>query len=296
MKLAAFSVDGKRSYGIVCDWVGGEAGVIDAGARLAPRLPDLYSVLAAGELETLRALASEKPDYALSQVRFLKPLGKSGSPGKIICIGVNYPDRNAEYKDGSDAPKFPSLFIRFPDSFVAHGEALVRPPESVQLDYEGEIALVIGPAGRRLDQANAMRHVAAYTICNEGSIRDWIRHGKFNVTQGKNFEQSGSIGPWLTTSDEIPEGPLRIVTRVNGEVRQDDTTDRMIFSMPLLISYVSTFCTLQPGDILVTGTPTGAGARMDPPRFLVPGDTVEIEVAGIGTLRNGVIDEEERPG
>jgi 2-keto-4-pentenoate hydratase/2-oxohepta-3-ene-1,7-dioic acid hydratase in catechol pathway len=286
MKLATFSVGSKCTYGVI-----GEQGVVDAGARLAPRLPDLDSVLAAGELGSLRAIAAEKADYALGEVRLWKPLIH---PGKIICVGVNYPDRNAEYKDGSEVPKFPSLFIRFPDSLVAHDEALVRPLESDQLDYEGEIALVIGTAGRRIDQADAMSHVAAYTICDEGSIRDWVRHGKFNVTQGKNFEQSGAIGPWLTTSDEIPEGPLRIVTRVNGEVRQDDTTDRMMFSMPLLISYVSTFCTLRPGDILVTGTPTGAGARMDPPRYLVPGDTVEVEVPGIGTLRNGVRDEIEQ--
>jgi len=285
MKLATFSIGDKRSYGIIT-----EEGVVDAGNRMGDRYPSLDAVFAAGALESLRTLETEKPDYAFSEVRLLKPLHK---PGKLFCIGVNYPERNAEYKDGSDAPKWPSLFVRFPDSFVAHGEPLVRPPESVQLDYEGEIALVIGKAGRRIKEADAMSHVAAYTLCNEGSIRDWIRHGKFNVTQGKNFEKSGALGPWLVTSDEVPAGPLRIITRVNGQVRQDDTTDHMIFSMAYIVSYVSRFCTLQPGDVLVTGTPTGAGARMDPPRYLVPGDTVEIEVPGIGLLRNGVVDEEE---
>jgi len=222
-------------------------------------------------------------------VRLLKPIGR---PGKILCVGVNYADRNAEYKDSSDQPKYPSLFVRFPDSLVAHEEPIVRPPESKQLDYEGEIALVIGRAGRRINEADAMVHVAGYTICNEGTIRDWLRHGKFNVTPGKNFEHSGALGPWIVTGDELAPGPMRIITRVNGEVRQDDTTDHMLFSMPALLSYISRFCTLQPGDVVVTGTPTGAGARFDPPKYLVPGDVVEIEVPGIGTLRNPVIDEQ----
>jgi 2-keto-4-pentenoate hydratase/2-oxohepta-3-ene-1,7-dioic acid hydratase in catechol pathway len=288
MKLATFSVGERHSYGIV-----GERGVLDAGARLGASLPDLQSVLAAGAIDALRALASENEDYALSDVRLLKPIV---NPGKIFCVGVNYAGRNAEYKDGSALPKFPSLFIRFPDSLVAHDEPLVRPPESCQLDYEGEIAMVIGRPGRRISETDAMQHVAGYTICNEGAIRDWIRHGKFNVTQGKNFERSGSLGPWLTTCDEVAGGPLRVITRVNGEVRQDDTTDHMMFPMPFLISYVSRFCTLQPGDIIVTGTPTGAGVHFDPPRYLVPGDTVEVEVPGIGTLRNRVIDEEGTRG
>jgi 5-carboxymethyl-2-hydroxymuconate isomerase len=284
MKLASFSVGEKSSYGIVRG-----KGVVDAGARLGARLPDLRSVLAAGAIDTVRALASENEDYALSEVRLLKPIV---NPGKIFCVGVNYAGRNAEYKDGSALPKFPSLFIRLPDSLVAHDEPLVRPLESRQLDYEGEIAMVIGHAGRRIAEADAMQHIAGYTICNEGAIRDWIRHGKFNVTQGKNFERSGSLGPWLATCDEVAGGPLRVITRVNGEVRQDDTTDHMMFPMPFLIAYVSRFCTLQPGDIIVTGTPTGAGVHFDPPRYLVPGDTIEIEISGIGTLRNGVIDEE----
>jgi 2-keto-4-pentenoate hydratase/2-oxohepta-3-ene-1,7-dioic acid hydratase in catechol pathway len=285
MKLAAFSIGNRLTYGIL-----GNEGVVDAGARLGTLYATLDDVFAVGALDRVRTLASKQPDYSLSEIRLLKPLAH---PGKLFCVGVNYPERNAEYKDGSEAPKYPSLFVRFPDSFVAHEEPLVRPPESDQLDYEGEIALVIGRAGRRIMEDEAMQHVAAYTLCNEGSIRDWIRHGKFNVTPGKNFERSGSLGPWLVTADEIPEGPLHIITRVNGQVRQNDTTDHMIFSMPYLISYVSHFCTLQPGDVLVTGTPAGAGARLSPPRYLAPGDIVEIEVPGIGTLRNGVIDEAE---
>ena len=244
---------------------------------------------AAGAMGRLAELASHaSPDLDLDRVEIRKPLLR---PGKIICVGVNYPDRNAEYKDGSDAPVYPSLFVRFPASFVAHGETLLRPLESAQLDYEGEIAMIIGERGRRIEVGEAMSHVAGYTLCNEGTVRDWVRHGKFNVTQGKNFEASGSLGPVMVTADEVEGKVLRIVTRVNGEVRQDDTTDRMIFKMPTLISYISRFCTLEPGDIIVSGTPTGAGARFDPPRFLKAGDLVSVEVEGIGTLENEVADE-----
>jgi 2-keto-4-pentenoate hydratase/2-oxohepta-3-ene-1,7-dioic acid hydratase in catechol pathway len=285
MRLVTFAAEGGTSYGIVQG-----AGVIDAGKRLSPALPDLEAVLAAGALGRLAELAAKaSPDLDLASLKIRKPLLH---PGKIICVGVNYPDRNAEYKDGSDAPLYPSLFIRFPASLVAHGEPLVRPLESAQLDYEGEIALIIGKRGRRIEVGEAMHHVAAYTLCNEGTIRDWVRHGKFNVTPGKNFEASGSLGPFMVTADEVEGRNLRILTSVNGEVRQDDTIDRMIFKMPTLISYISRFCTLEPGDIIVSGTPTGAGARFDPPRFLKAGDRVTVEVEGIGKLENIV--EEER--
>ncbi|RWC08691.1 fumarylacetoacetate hydrolase family protein, partial [Mesorhizobium sp.] len=215
------------------------------------------------------------------------------APEKIICVGVNYPDRNEEYKDGPAAPSNPSLFIRFPRSFVGHGAPLVRPPESPQLDYEGEIVIVIGKAGRRIAEADALGHIAALSLCNEGTIRDWVRHAKFNVTQGKNFDRTGSIGPWLVPfTDEAQIADISLVTRVNGEVRQQDRTSRMIFSFRKIINYVSTFTTLVPGDVIVTGTPTGAGARVDPPIWLKPGDVIEVEADGIGLLSNGVIDEE----
>jgi 5-carboxymethyl-2-hydroxymuconate isomerase len=221
-------------------------------------------------------------------VTLLKPIAR---PGKIVCVGINYSGRSAEYKDAAEPPPYPSLFLRIPESFVAHGQPLVRPPESLQFDYEGEVAVVIGLPGRRIAPKDAMRHVAGYTVCNEGTVRDWCRHGKFNVTAGKNFAHSGAIGPFFVTSDEVGSGPLRITTRVNGEVRQDETTDRMVFSIPVLISYISTFCTLEPADIIVTGTPTGAGVRFDPPRYLKAGDRVEVDVAGVGRLLNEVIDE-----
>lgn len=287
MKLATFEVNGRPSYGIIT-----EKGAVDAGARLGSQFPDLRSVIAASQIDRLKDFASQSADLPLAAIRWLKPLP---NPGKILCVGVNYPERAGEYKDNAEAPKYPSIFVRFPASLVAHETPILRPPESNQLDYEGEVALIMGRRARRVSEDEALSHVAGYTICNEGTIRDWLRHGKFNVTPGKNFEGTGSLGPWMVTADEIgPEidkDPLRIITRVNGEVRQNDTTDRMIFSMPFLISYISRFCTLEPGDIIVTGTPAGAGARLDPPRYLVPADIVEVEVSRIGTLRNRVIDE-----
>ncbi|MCP4820711.1 MAG: fumarylacetoacetate hydrolase family protein, partial [Shimia sp.] len=211
---------------------------------------------------------------------------------RILCVGVNFPDRNAEYKDGSEQPKFMSLFPRFASGFTGHNRPLIRPPESEQLDYEGEVAIVIGKGGRRITQDDAYSHIAALTLCNEGTIRDWVRHAKFNVTQGKNWDRSGAIGPWLvpfTNAAQLDDA--RIITRVNGDVRQDDVLARMMHPIRREIEYISTFMTLEPGDIIVTGTPTGSGARLDPPQFLKPGDVVEIEVNGIGTLRNTIEDE-----
>jgi 2-keto-4-pentenoate hydratase/2-oxohepta-3-ene-1,7-dioic acid hydratase in catechol pathway len=213
-------------------------------------------------------------------------------PEKIICVGVNFPDRNAEYKDGQEAPPNMSLFPRFARSFTGHGQPLMRPPESPQLDYEGEIAVVIGTGGRRIPEDRALDHIAALTLCNEGTIRDWVRHAKFNVTQGKNWDRSGSIGPYLvpyTHPAQITD--IALETRVNGQLRQQDRTGRMLFPVARQIAYISTFTTLVPGDIIITGTPTGAGARFDPPIWLQPGDEVAITAEGLGTLVNGVADE-----
>jgi 2-keto-4-pentenoate hydratase/2-oxohepta-3-ene-1,7-dioic acid hydratase in catechol pathway len=213
-------------------------------------------------------------------------------PGRIFCIGVNYGNRNAEYKDGSDAPKNPSIFMRGPLSFVPHGRPVVIPPESEQLDYEGEIVLVMGRPGRRINRQKAMDHVAGLTIMNEGTIRDWVRHAKFNVTQGKNFDRSGSIGPWIETDlTGLDIDDMQIETRINGELRQSDSTATMAFPFSRIIEYVSTFTTLQAGDLIATGTPTGAGARFDPPIWLREGDEIEVVVEGVGSLHNGVIKE-----
>jgi|SRR6185312_13640688 len=284
-RIATYSAAGKTAYGYVTD-----GGVVDLSSRFGKDYPTLREAVAAGALAKLAEDGAKRsPDHPLDAITWQPPIP---APEKIICIGVNYPDRNAEYKDGSDAPKYPSMFMRTPRSFVGHNAPLVRPRASQQLDYEGEVTLVIGKAGRHIKQSDALGHIAALTLCNEGTIRDWVRHAKFNVTQGKNFDSTGSLGPWIvpyTSESQIAD--IRLTTRVNGETRQDDRTSRLIFGIPYLLNYISTFTTLVPGDIIVTGTPTGAGARFDPPRYLKPGDIVEVEADGIGVLRNPVADE-----
>lgn len=284
-RLATYSLKGEVSYGAVL-----EGGIVDLSARYARDYPTLREVIAAGKLVSFaEEAAGRKPDHALADITWLPPVP---APEKIICIGVNYPDRNAEYKDGQEAPKYPSMFMRSPRSFVGHDTPLVRPRASAQLDYEGEIVLVIGKPGRHIPESSALDHIAALTLCNEGSVRDWLRHAKFNVTQGKNFDSSGSLGPWLVPfTKESQIADIRLTTHVNGELRQNDRTSRLMFPFRYLLNYISTFATLVPGDIIVTGTPTGAGARFDPPRYLKPGDVIEVEAEGIGRLRNGVVDE-----
>ncbi|GAB4361518.1 MAG: fumarylacetoacetate hydrolase family protein [Oricola sp.] len=283
-RIATFSAGGETFYGVVAD------GGIVALSPDFPQWPTLREVIAAGALETLVRAAKGRPvTHPEGSFSYEIPVP---APEKIICVGVNYPDRNEEYRDGQEAPANMSLFVRFPRSFTGHERPLIRPEVSDKLDYEGEIAVVIGRGGRHIPDAAALDHVAALTLCNEGTLRDWVRHAKFNVTQGKNFDSSGAMGPWLVPfRDPSQILDVRLTTRVNGEVRQDDRTGRMIFPVARQIAYISTFTTLVPGDIIVTGTPTGAGARLDPPVFLVPGDVVEVEAEGIGVLRNGVADE-----
>ncbi|HWU60979.1 MAG TPA: fumarylacetoacetate hydrolase family protein [Ensifer sp.] len=284
-RFASFSNSGRQGYGLIRD-----DGVVDLSLRFKTKYPTLREVIAAGALERLLEKGATAPiDYPLEGVTLGIPIP---SPEKIICVGVNFPDRNEEYKDGQAAPSNPSLFIRFPRSFTGHDQPLIRPPESHQLDYEGEIVIVIGREGRRIPESEALSHIAALSLCNEGTLRDWVRHAKFNVTQGKNFDASGSMGPWIVPySDESQLADIKLETRVNGEVRQSDRTSRMIFSFRKIISYISTFTTLVPGDVIVCGTPTGAGARFDPPIWLKPGDVVEVEADGIGLLRNSIADE-----
>ncbi len=287
MKIISFARAGRASFGLLEN-----LGVIDVGARLGGAYDGLHDLLRrAGGEETkalLAAHAGAAADCALNEVTLEKPLADWG---KCFCVGVNYPERNAEYRDGSAAPKYPSLFVRFPESFVGPEAALVRPPESCELDYEGEVAMVVGKAGRRIGADRWSEYVFGWTIGNEGTIRDWVRHGKFNVTPGKNWARSGSLGPWIVPIDEAGAGPFEIVTRVNGEERQRDSTARMMFPFARLVEYVSSFCTLQPGDVIFTGTPSGSGGRLDPPVWLKPGDSVEVEVAGLGRLVNSVRDE-----
>lgn len=254
---------------------------------LTAHFPTLRAAIEAGALAALAQAAG--PHLALDQVNLTIPVT---NPEKILCVGVNFPDRNAEYKDGQDAPPYMSLFPRFPRSFTGADQPLIRPPESHQLDYEAEVVIVIGKAGRRIAESDAYSHIAGLSLANEGTIRDWVRHAKFNVTQGKNWDNSGSIGPYLTPfTDAAQLDDIALEARVNGELRQQDRTSRMIFSFRKIVAYISTFTTLVPGDVILCGTPTGAGARFDPPIWLKPGDVVEVSATGLGTLRNTIADE-----
>lgn len=282
MKFATYTYAGATYYGAVTD-----TGMIPLSPNF-PHWPTLREVIAADGLHAL-AQAAQGRSATQADVTYQIPVPQ---PEKIMCVGVNFPDRNAEYKDGQEAPPNMSLFPRFARSFTGHNQPVLRPPESEQLDYEGEIAIVIGKPGRRIAEADAYDHIAALTLCNEGTMRDWVRHAKFNVTQGKNWDASGAMGPWLVPFTHAAQlDDIRLTTTVNGALRQDDRTSRMLFPIRRQIAYISTFTTLVPGDIIVTGTPTGAGARFDPPKFLEPGDVIEVTAEGIGTLRNEVADE-----
>lgn len=282
MRFATYTANGETFFGAITDE--GAIALDDA----FPARKSLYEVIEAGEFNELaKAAEGRSITHADYQFEMVMPDAR-----RILCVGVNFPDRNAEYKDGSAQPKYMSLFPRFASGFTGHNRPLIRPPENHTLDYEGEVAIVIGKSGRRIAPEDAYDHIAALTLCNEGTIRDWVRHAKFNVTQGKNWDRSGAIGPWLVPfTDAAQLDGARIQTRVNGELRQDDTLNRMMFPIREEIAYISTFMTLQPGDVIVTGTPTGAGARFDPPKYLAPGDVVEVSVDGIGTLSNTVEDE-----
>tara|TARA_Y100000588_G_C14247056_1_gene921877 strand:- start:1245 stop:2105 length:861 start_codon:yes stop_codon:yes gene_type:complete len=283
-RFVSIDVNGKNSYGIET-----EEGVINLSDHF-PEWPSLLEVVQnKGFDKLLGSLKNGRVSYPKGTYKYNIPISK---PEKIICVGVNYPDRNEEYKDGQNTPSNMSLFVRFARSFVGHNCPIIRPKISKQLDYEGEVAIVLGQSGRHIPEEQAYDYVSAITICNEGTIRDWVRHAKFNVTQGKNFEQSGAIGPYLVPfKDKSQLEDIQLTTKVNNELRQDDRTSRMIFNIPKQISYISTFTTLMAGDIIITGTPTGAGARFEPPKFLNPGDKIEVSVEGVGTLINTVEDE-----
>jgi 2-keto-4-pentenoate hydratase/2-oxohepta-3-ene-1,7-dioic acid hydratase in catechol pathway len=285
MRLVSFTARGRTSFGVV----EGE-GVVDLRLRFGVRYTTLLDLLRAGALHEVRpAITGVRADFPLAEVEVLPPIL---APEKILCIGINY-NRDSEYR-GQDLKEtgYPSMFYRHPGSLVGQNHPIILPTESDQLDYEGEIALVIGREAKRVPKDRALDYIAGLTLCNEGCLRDWMRHGKFNVTQGKNFDASGSIGPWIVTTDELdPSRDLQLTTKVNGELRQDTTTKMMMLSFADLITYVTRFMTLKPGDIISTGTPVGSGMGFDPPKWLMAGDTVEITVPEIGTLKNTVVAE-----
>ncbi|HEY1745208.1 MAG TPA: fumarylacetoacetate hydrolase family protein [Xanthobacteraceae bacterium] len=282
MQLASYKMRGRPSFGAVV----GE-GVVDLRSRLS-RFSSLLEVFRAGALNEAKAVISGvRPDLPLSEVELLPPLT---APEKILCVGINYVNRGKDY-DLAENPKYPSMFYRAPNSLVGHGQNLIRPKISEQIDYEGEIAMVIGRECKNVPKETALDVIAGLTLCNEGTIRDWLRHGRFNVTQGKNFDASGSIGPWIQTDVDLTR-PLHLTVRKNGDVTQDETTANMVFSFADLIVYITKIMTLKPGDVISTGTPVRRDVKPEaPPVWLKPGDVIEIECPGIGVLRNPVADE-----
>jgi 2-keto-4-pentenoate hydratase/2-oxohepta-3-ene-1,7-dioic acid hydratase in catechol pathway len=280
MKLASYRTSKGAGYGAVT-----RDGIIDLTRKLGRKYPDLRALLAGGALAKAEkiAKAAKKPDYAPGKVVFLPVIP---NPGKIVCVGLNYEEHRVE--TGRDKTESPALFIRVPESQIGHNRPILMPKESTHLDFEGEIAVIIGKAGRRISPEKSWTHVAGYACYNDGSVRDWQRH-TLQWTAGKNFSQTGGFGPWMTTRGEIRDGEeLTLETRLNGQVMQHATTEMMIHRIPRLISYISAFTTLEPGDVIVTGTPGGVGARRDPPLWMKPGDKVEIEVSKVGVLVNTI--------
>jgi 2-keto-4-pentenoate hydratase/2-oxohepta-3-ene-1,7-dioic acid hydratase in catechol pathway len=279
MRIVSFERKGVAGFGVV---VGD--GIVDA-ARLAAKPRGLREALAAGALPQLEQLARNAPDFGLDEVVFAPVIPDAGA--KLLCVGINYLPHIKEM--GRERPERPVLFVRFGGSIVGHGQPLLKPRESEQFDYEGELAVVIGKRARRVSRERAFDYVAGYSCFNDGSVRDYQRHSQ-QFTPGKNFHASGSFGPWLVTADEIAEPrKLTLTTRLNGAVMQHESVSELCFDVPQLIEYCSTWTQLEPGDVIVTGTPGGVGAGRKPPVWMKPGDTVEVEISGIGTLRNPVI-------
>jgi 2-keto-4-pentenoate hydratase/2-oxohepta-3-ene-1,7-dioic acid hydratase in catechol pathway len=290
MKIVGFETDNDLRLGVV----EGDA-VIDLQAADSGTPGDLGEVLRRrnGDLKPLADLAKKAPASArrpLAGLKFGLPVAR---PGKIICLGLNYLDHVKEGPQRDNIPKYPSIFFRVLTSFVPHLAPLIRPRESIQLDYEAELVAIVGKRAKHLTLANALDCIAGYSCANEGSVREFQRH----TTQwgmGKNFDRSGSFGPWMVSADELPRGAtgLKIMSRLNGNTMQSDNTENMMFPLPETLVYLTKGMTLEPGDIILTGTPSGVGhARKPDPVWMKPGDTIEIEVAGVGVLRNGIEDE-----
>ncbi len=281
MKFASFKTDGKPTWGIIEN-----QSVVDIGSVLGTRFPDLKSLIARnGFIEAETALVSA-PRYEMSGVGWLPVIP---NPEKIFCVGLNYEMHRKE--TGRTEVAHPTIFTRFPNTQIGHLTDIVRPRVSTDLDFEGELALVIGKRGRYIPRDQALDHIAGYACYNDGSVRDWQRH-THQFTPGKNFPQTGSFGPWMVTPDELSDfGTRAIMTRLNGQTVQQAKLGEMIFDIPTLVEYCSSFNPLECGDVIVTGTPGGVGAKRNPPLWMKPGDTVEVEIDGIGILRNGIVDE-----
>ena len=281
MKLASFSHDGSRTFGIVSD-----AGVIDTGRMSNAK--SLKHALASLSSDQWKQLSEADPHYGLDDIDWLPVIP---NPEKILCVGINYVPHIKE--TGREPPKHPWLFVRFPNSLVGHQEPLVRPTASDLYDYEGELAVIVSKPARHVHRQDALSYVAGFSCFNDGSIRDFQRHSS-QFTAGKNFVASGSFGPWMVTTDELEDIDQQLLkTRLNGEVVQEALISELCFDIPALIEYCSTFTQLMPGDVIATGTPGGVGFARTPPLWLQPGDRVEVNISGIGTLSNPVIQEHE---
>jgi len=281
MKFASFGINGTSSWGLID---GAEA--VDLGAHFGGRYPDLKSAIAADALVEVATAAPKAARYPFANITWLPVIP---NPDKILCIGLNYETHRVE--TGRSEVANPTVFGRFANSQTGHLSNIVRPRVSKDLDFEGELAVIIGKPGRYIAPKDAWGHIAGYACYNEGSVRDFQRH-THQFTPGKNFPQTGAFGPWMVTPDEAGDlAPLRLQTRLNGEVVQDATISQMIFDIPRQIEYCSSFTRLEPGDVIVTGTPGGVGSRRTPPLWMKPGDVVEVEIDRIGLLRNGIADE-----
>lgn len=288
MKLLSFTSNGRDSWGAV---VGD--GVVDLGAFFEGRYPLLQDFIGSADFERREALlAGRQPDLRLSDITLLPVITR---PEKIVLLVRNYLDHHNEVVAAGlkrEIPQFPPLFLRVWRSQIGHEAPIVRPAISDQLDWEGELAVIIGKGGRHIAESEALSHVAGYACYNDASVREWQFHAQ-QIAAGKNFVGTGGFGPWMVTADEIADpSQLKLQTRLNGELVQDSNTSNMIFGVPRLINYISTIFDLVPGDVIVTGTPAGTGWTLKPPRFLRPSDVVEVEIEKIGVLRNSVIDEQ----
>jgi len=280
MKLASFKVNNKSTYGVLS---GGE--LREPGNAFRARYPDLRSAIAAGALEELESSDIEA-SYDVDSVQFLPLIP---NPDKILCVGVNYRPHIEEM--GRDIPDHPVVFVRFSGSQAGHRQPVLRPQASEKFDFEGELAIVVGKPARHVSRVDALDYIAGYCCFMDGSVRDWQKH-TMQFTPGKNFDSSGSMGPWLVTSDEVADPTvLTLTTRVNGEIMQEGRVADLLFDIPALIEYCSTFTQLLPGDVIATGTPGGVGAARTPPRWLKAGDSVEVDIPGVGLLVNPVADE-----
>lgn len=281
MRFATFTVRERQSWGII----EGED-VVDVGSVIGDRFPDLKSLIEGhGYASALEARAAS-PRYPQEAIHWIPVVP---NPNKIFCVGLNYETHRKE--TGRAEVAHPTIFTRFPNTQTGHLTDIIRPHVSTDLDFEGELAVIIGKSGRYIPRANALDHIAGYACYNDASVRDW-QHHTHQFTPGKNFPGTGSFGPWLVTPDELPEMDQRkIMTRLNGVVVQEASLGQMIFDIATLLEYCSSFNPLECGDVIVTGTPGGVGVKRNPPLWMKPGDVVEVEIEGIGILRNGIADE-----